>query len=331
MAPDVTEIPLNTPLGRLGAHTLIAFEDRCGVLRRDGRRFALHLLGDNKAVAVSGKPERRGVGDVVMVAAQLQPLRAFRLPEGNLVRAWLRPRDYLRHQLSGLVVLLVTGLFCAAMFTSREILVITGGLGILLSFPLAGMFLVGLGMVFQRCGWVFVIDDQWWALADLAVGPDPVEVATRQVDEVKEEYGRLLSDLPYRIQYPALFDAGHPATEELTLALFQWDSEQARLDRAEREALASRVTRAFHTARRHAERVKLGHLPEASRVEAGRALKAARIAVDPAASRTERAAALEAAVQILEGLALYQLPSIAEARDAVEGRRLKQLPGRRSA
>ena len=328
MGNSATEIPLSTPLKRLGRHTLLVLEDRHAVLRHEGSALRLHVVGE-ETTTIRAKPENRAVGDVVLIATQLRPLRAFALPDGELARSWLGPRDFLRFQTSGVVGVLISGLFLAMLHSSGDLLRELGAPAVLLFLLLYAVLLVSIRVVCQRHGWVHVVDGRRWRLADLVVGSDPAEIATQQVDEVKEEYGRLCTDLPYRIEHPALFDAAHPTTEELTLALFQWDSEQARLDVDDRAELASRVVRAFHTARRHAERVKLGHLPQATRGEAGRALRAARIAVEPAASRAERAAALEVAVQILDDLALYHLPSVAEARDAVGRRRLKQLPGRR--
>lgn len=330
MGTRATEIPLSTPLKRLERHTLLVLEDRHAVLRHEGSILRLHVVGD-ETVTIRAKPEDRAVGDVVLVATQLTPLRAFTLPDGELARSWLGPRDFLRFQTSGVVGVLISGLFLAVMHGSRGLLSELGAPAVLLSLLLYAVLLVSIRTVCDRLGWVHVIDGRRWRLADLVVGPDPAEIATRQVDEVKETYGRLLTDLPYRIEHPALFDAAHPATEELTLALFRWDSEQARLDTAERAALASRVVTAFRTARQQAERIRMDHLPEEARAEAGRALAAARIAADPRAGRAERAAALEVAVQILDDLALYHLPSVTEARDAVGARRLKQLPGRRES
>lgn len=328
METSATEIPLSTPLSRLGRHTLLVLEDRHAVLRHEGDTLRLHVVGE-ETTTLPAEPEDRAVGDVVLVATQLTPLRAFTLPVGELARSWLGPRDFLRFQTSGVVGALISGLFLATMHSSGDLLRDLGAPSILLFLLMYGVLLVSLLVIFERHGWVHVIDGRRWRLADLEVGPDPAEIATRQVDEVKEEYGRLCTDLPYRIEHPALFDAAHPATEELTLALFQWDSEQARLDAGERAALASRVVTAFQTARQQAERIGMDHLPRTARAEASRALAAARIAADSRTGRAERSAALEVVVQILDDLALYPLPSVAEARDAVGARRLKQLPGRR--
>ena len=189
---------------------------------------------------------------------------------------------------------------------------------------MAGMRLVSSGEVGYR------IDGVRMKLAELPL-PLDVETAIRQVEAVKEEYGQLLTDLAYRIEHPALFDAASPATERLTLALFEWDTTVTGLDDAARVELARTVVASFEEARDHAERVGMAHLPEDSRELATRALKAARVAQDPGAGRAEREAARRVAIDLLAGLALYYLPTPDEARVALGGRRLRQLPGRRAS
>ena len=111
--------------------------------------------------------------------------------------------------------------------------------------------------------------------------------------------------------------------------MFRWDSSAARLEPQELVELATTIRGTFLAAKHHAERVGMNHLPKAARPAAKRALHAVRRARDPQAPAAERQAALRAAVEILDDLALYYLPSPGEARDALGGRRLKQLPGRR--
>ncbi|NLE99254.1 MAG: hypothetical protein GX596_14895, partial [Propionibacterium sp.] len=61
------------------------------------------------------------------------------------------------------------------------------------------------------------------------------------------------------------------------------------------------------------------------------ALKAARVAVDERAPEAERAAALSRTIRLLDALALYYLPTGLEAREAIHGRPIRQLPGRASS
>ena len=74
----------------------------------------------------------------------------------------------------------------------------------------------------------------------------------------------------------------------------------------------------------------MDHLPAEARDRAGTALKAARLATDEAAPEPERQAALGRAVEILDQLALYYLPTGAQARRAITGSAPPQLPGRRN-
>lgn len=145
--------------------------------------------------------------------------------------------------------------------------------------------------------------------------PDPQSLL--RVRELKAEYGKLLSDVVYRIENSALFDNSVPLTREFQLLMMRWDDEHARLDDDERATLARRLELAFHTARRHAETVGLSHLPRTARADAARAAKAARLS-QRAATPGEREAALSRATHLLGGLALYYLPSPREVPRMLE-------------
>lgn len=135
--------------------------------------------------------------------------------------------------------------------------------------------------------------------------------ARADVASLKDEYGRLLTDVAYRIENSALFDAAVPLTKQFQLALIAWDDEEARADGARLAALARELELSFATARRHAESVGLRHLPESARQDADRAAKASRLA-QSATSEGERQAALHQATRLLRGLALYYLPDAAD-------------------
>ena len=88
-----------------------------------------------------------------------------------------------------------------------------------------------------------------------------IEVAHERTSELKAEYGALLSDVVYRISNPALFDATVPESREFHLLLMQWDDAVSEATDEDLDALSRELTLAFSTARAHAERVGMDHLP----------------------------------------------------------------------
>ena len=176
---------------------------------------------------------------------------------------------------------------------------------------------------------VYATGEGNYALDTLLDDRPAARAAVALVDGIKEEYGRLLTDLAYRIETPALFDPADELTRRLTTALIRWDTTHETLDGSELGTLAAEVRVAFEAAKEHAEAVGLRHLPEEAREPAGRALKAARVAAGTD-SPGEREAALEQVTGILDSLALYYLPRPGQVRRMLEGRALLALPGRRS-
>lgn len=164
-----------------------------------------------------------------------------------------------------------------------------------------------------------------YVLGKLGEASDPAASRSR-VDEVKADYGELLTDVVYRIESAALFDSGVPLTREFTLLLMQWDDDHTRLDGQALEALSRRISIAFDTARAHAETVGLSHLPLTARRPARRAVKAARLATE-ATTEGERAAARAQLAKLLDGLRLHYLPSPSEGPLMVGGSR-RALPAR---
>lgn len=200
-------------------------------------------------------------------------------------------------------------------------------------FPLVltlGILYIARQGLFTTTRLVYRTSRRRWELDDLAAIADQSDLAERQVLAVKEAYGRLLTDLSYRVEHPALFDTDCPDTEPFSLALVEWDTTQRHLTPADRRALASRVAATFQHARHHAERVGMEHLPKPQRRVVRRAAKALRIASDPHATSKERDAALQWAVKLLDGLVLHYLPSGPEIQQRIGTRHRRQLPGRRS-
>ena len=148
-------------------------------------------------------------------------------------------------------------------------------------------------------------------LADGIAGPTPQD----RVDVVKAAYGRLLSDIVYRIENSALFDAAHPATSRFEIALLSWDP--ASTDAAKQ---VHEIEDSFTAARREAERLGLEHLPLTARGSARRAAKAATTALSDA-PEAERVAALARVEEILTSLALYYLPTVDRSAPSLIGGR----------
>ncbi|MDO5066022.1 MAG: hypothetical protein Q4D96_01915 [Propionibacteriaceae bacterium] len=130
---------------------------------------------------------------------------------------------------------------------------------------------------------------------------EPSLTPKERMERVLEDYGRLRSDLVYRLEHPALFDPAVPTTAAFEAAMVDCQDE---LDFQN----ANRLEVRFNLARQHAERVGLGHVDEAHRGEVARAAKVARLAAG-ASSSGERATALAQLQRILDQLALYYLPT----------------------
>ncbi|RRD48517.1 hypothetical protein [Arachnia propionica] len=128
-----------------------------------------------------------------------------------------------------------------------------------------------------------------------------------QVQRIREEYGRLRSDLLFRLESPALFDPAVPTTAAFEAALVEFSETPT-------AEVAARVEVRFEVARQHAVRVGLRHVEPGLRDEVARAGKVARLALG-AGSVGEREAALVQLQRILDSLALYYLPSRAQLRE----------------
>lgn len=144
-------------------------------------------------------------------------------------------------------------------------------------------------------------------------------VALSRVDEIKEEYGELLSDIVYRIDYPALFDTASPTTEAFQTALVRLEQAGDNPPLETVESLVNDLEISYSVARDNAETLGARHLPEHARDDARRASKAARLAAN-AGTEGERLASLEQVRRILGSLALYYLPTIDDETLAIEPR-----------
>lgn len=327
---DLRPIPLTTTLGELTGPAVLEDSDGSAIVlvpRPDLEGITLetrHVW--NNSLRTHTVHRSTEIGDMRIGRHPAPPRQLYRLPPGTIMGQ--------RHRF--LTVLRVTTLVA---YHAWVIYVLTrwwlsDPLWVLLFFV---FMIVGTALIFRwpRAWYTYTYnyvteDGTSHRFEDLLAEKPHLEGAKERVAELKAEYGALLSDLAYRIEYPALFDPMFPATRAFTAALISWDSAtDDDLSGPEWSALAADLRVLFDTARTQAEAIGLDHLPAEAREPAGRALKAAQLA----ASTThdgERAAALDAAVEILEGLALYYLPKPAEAQQMIEGRRILALPGRRT-
>ena len=138
-----------------------------------------------------------------------------------------------------------------------------------------------------------------------AVDPEAETLTpTDRVTLVREAYGKLRTDIAYRIENSALFDGAAPATQRFEIALIAWDPESP--DAAD---LATEVEESFDAAREAAEAEGFAHLPDTARDTARRAHGATTMAM-AATNPAERLAAATKAADLLRSLALYYLPSV---------------------
>lgn len=321
----MVEISLDSPVSALGSLLLVETEAGRSIIRRTsqgGTHTLTAYLPDGRKTDFEGVRGERTLRQAVATVSAARPLRAFQV-EGGEVTAKLRPAQTFLSYLPWVVGIALAGL---------------GGVGD--AFGLLRFVFLALGITIiivaqdafkkgrRYRDWSVETGDGDVRAIDFPLPALPEEI---EVDDVKEEYGRLLSDIVYRIEFPALFDPHEPTSKEFTLALLQWDNNDGVAGDDERRELARRVRATFAAARANAERIGMAHLPQAAQFRATTALKAARLAVDEAAPAPERETALRRAVEILDELALYYLPTGSEARRAITGSTPPQLPGRRAS
>lgn len=322
---DLEEISLDEPLEGVGNRNLLVETEAGRTIVRRMQKKGVHSLTahlpDGRTATLEGLPGERTLRQAVASLTAARPLRAFRLPTGE-VTAKLKPLSTALFYLPWILGAFLTGAgaFAESLGFGRYVLL---ALGITILIIAQDAFKKS-----QRYrDWALSSKDETVKAIDIPLPDLPEEI---EVDEVKEEYGRLLSDIVYRIECPALFDPHEPTSKEFTLALLQWDNNDGVAADDERRELARRVRATFTAARANAERIGMDHLPVDVRGRAATALKAARLAVNKGAPEPERDTALRRAVEILDELALYYLPTGAQARRAITGSGPPQLPGRRS-
>jgi len=154
------------------------------------------------------------------------------------------------------------------------------------------------------------------AFARLPRDAGPRAAAIDQVAEIRALYGRMLTDIAYRIENSALFDSTVSTTRQLETSLALWSDVTRSTSDEEITRRSAVVAVAFRTARSHAETIGLGHLPTTARNSARRAVGAARLARS-SRSAAERDAAQLRVVSILRFLALDCLPDPAALPRAI--------------
>ena len=344
MAIRLQEIPLSTPVDLLPKNILLQFDNAMCLVeldrspgKVDGRATVRFFHENESGPSEFLVPKTRVLKDFVMQGGRGMPIRAFSLPPGRAIEIQGKKISGVIRSGGAALVVIAWIVFWrlwldwgwGAGFTGRAVLLmgilVVPSLLLLLLTP-GKLLIKGVRKV------VYTMDGQVYSLKDFELPADRSMNADERVDAVKEEYGRLLSDIAYRVEFPALFDAGDPCGEKLALVLFEWDSTSARLETDEKMEMAVAIETAFRVAREHAERVGMRHFPPEARGRAEKVLHCIRVARDRAATSAERRAAMKVAIDLLEDLALYYLPGPEEARLFLEGRRLRQLlPGRRES
>lgn len=324
---DPQPVAFATPVGDVDGALAIEFEEPVGIVvakvtNRRGGDLEWKLVRNSQLDPIRVRiPRSRELGDAAIQAIAAKPVRAFTIPLGR-VQSVFSTRGAIVSALFAMLALATLPFF--GIYVGHEML---RGLliGLVVLVTIIGIIFATKGVVPKR---QYVTPGGRYQFDELLADRPDAALATRRVEEVKERYGKLLSDIVYRIENPALFDPAVETTGAFTNALIQWDNSGATMPPAERSTLAARVQLAFESARKHAELVGMDHVPADARPEVERAAKAARLSVS-SRSKPEARAALQQAIRILERLRLYYLPSAAEAEAITVGRPVLALPGRR--
>ena len=157
-----------------------------------------------------------------------------------------------------------------------------------------------------------LIDGAWLRPAEvealLPPADAPRNAAVARVADVRALYGRMLTDVAYRIENSALFDSSVALTSRFETALAAWSDLSDVTPAEELVRCSAAVQVSFDAARANPETLGIGHLPETARDDARRAAGAARLAAN-AGTEAERVVAHATVVRILSSLGLYYLPA----------------------
>lgn len=307
--------------GDLGRPTTALFS--IGRIRRDGRVRVIYIdMAHEKTAPPSDVLLRADltVSEAVLALAYVRPNRAGVPPKVKGLRGKaVSPRT-----------LAIQSGFAAFVALLGIVLNEPGILALAIPVWLLTFWAVIGGKTYSTYISPRVIDDGADVLASGVYARLPVDTSAAdpgaltprsRVDLVKERYGRLHSDVVYRIENSALFDGAVPQTQRFELALLAWDEAAPNAAQLATEAEAS-----FDEARRHAERLGLEHLPETARDTGRRAARAAHTALH-ADNAGEREAARTRVAELLGSLALYYLPPVDPSAPQLLGER-KQIEPR---
>ncbi|MFT3889126.1 MAG: hypothetical protein QM713_13310 [Arachnia sp.] len=324
---DLSPVRFETPIGTLAGPVVVETEDGATTVLEflgpdgGGSKVRISAQSASDPTYVHAVSPALELGELAIRHLSGRPVRAFALPPGSMQA---------RHQLRVLAVASAISLAALALIT---VVLLSGLPAAAKSFVTTALVALAIlaplvpAKIRPAVRHVYRTGGASYPLNRLLDGRPAAQAAAALVAAVKEEYGALLSDICYRIENPAMFDPADDAARRLTTALIRWDEGQGRLDSSELSVAAAEVRVAFDAAKAHAEAVGMAYLPEHARPRAETALKAARLARSTTAP-AERAAALKQVSAILGDLALYYLPSPAEASLMIEGRPVLALPGR---
>ncbi len=262
------------------------------------------------------------LGDFAVLHLAAKPLRAFSLPPGRVET---------RHNLRLGLARAGSALFSLSMIPLILLLVSGGTLRAFLIVMAVSVAVASMAVRSQRlrsARHIYRTEVGQWPFSGILDERPALQAATAAVETVKQEYGRLLSNIVERIEHPALFDPAVETTHSFTSALIQWDQGEATLGSAERSTSAARVRLTFDAARAHAAAIGMDHLPVAARGPAARAVKSLRLAASTPNTH-ERETALRLGMEILDSLKLYYLPRSFQVQAMIEGRAQLALLGRR--
>ena len=334
--PQGTPVSFDTLLSELTGPLAVEYEDSTfAVATFDRRTSATARVSFIKSGAWNHThrykvPLKQDIGGFALGMVKARPVRAAELPVGTNVQRAAPEHLFSTGSWAGLLVVsLLVAVVAVGANLSDGVVGLAGIVALLAAGTLLRRRMQGRPHLTVNGSRLRFADLLPGHEEPLAIDDASDDVSRDRVDQVKADYGTLLTDLTYRIENPALFDVASPTTQAFTTALLQWDDTADSLGASERQKLAAQVALTFDAARSHAELVGLAHAPESARETIATAAKAMRLAESDAPDGELRAARAKA-IQLLGSLALYYLPDADEARAMLEGTARLALPGRRT-